>query len=142
MNDTISLLEDVDSGCKMAIESISRIESYGMAGKFSRVIEHYKYKYMELQKQADNLLRQHGAFGKTPGVMAAAVARVTTGVRMLARDSHNQAAKIMMDGCNIGIQTIGESINRYKQASGESVGLAKSLIQAQENLMCDLKQFL
>lgn len=142
MNDTISLLEEVDSGCKMAIDSMNRIGSYGMDGKLSRIIEQYKYKHMELQKQADRLLRENGAAGKEPGVMAAAMARMTAGVKMFVRDDNNQVAKIMMNGCNTGIQSIAESINKYGQASKESVGLAKSLIQAEEDFMCDLKQFL
>lgn len=142
MNDTISLLEEVDSGCKMAIDSMNRIGSYGMDGKLSRIIEQYKYKHMELQKQADRLLRENGAAGKEPGVMAAAMARMTAGVKMFVRDDNNQVAKIMMNGCNTGIQSIAESINKYAQASKESVGLAKSLIQAEEDFMCDLKQFL
>lgn len=142
MNDTIYLLEEVDSGCKMAVDSMNRIGSYSMSGKLSRVIDHYKYKHMELQKQADDLLRQNGAPGKEPGVMAAAMARMTTEVKMFMKEDNNQAAKIMMNGCNVGIQSIAESINKYKQASKESVGLAKSLIQAEENFMCDLKQFL
>ena len=142
MNDTINLLEEVDSGCKMAIDSMNRISSYGMDGKLSRVIENYKYKHMELQKQADDMLRQNGASGKEPGVMSAIMARVTAGVKMFVRDDNNQVAKIMMDGCNMGIQSIAESINKYKQASKESIGLAKSLIKAEEDFMCDLKQFL
>ena len=142
MSDTISLLEEVDSGCKMAIDSMNRIGSYGMDGKLSHVIDHYKYKHMELQKQADGMLRQNGAAGKEPGVMAVAMARMTTGVKMFVKDDNNQVAKIMMDGCNMGIQSIAESINKYKQASKESVGLAKSLIKAEEDFMCDLKQFL
>lgn len=142
MNDTISLLEEVDSGCKMAIDSMNRIGIYGMDGKLSSVIDHYKYKHMELQKQADDMLRQNGAAGKEPGVMAATMARVTAGVKMFVRDDNNQVAKIMMDGCNMGIQSIAESINKYKQASKESIGLAKSLIKAEEDFMCDLKQFL
>lgn len=142
MSDTISLLGEVYSGCKMAIDSMNRISSYSMDGKLSRVIDHYKYKHMELQKQADGMLRQSGAAGKEPGAMAAAMARMTAGVKMFVKDDDNQVAKIMMNGCNTGIQSIAESINKYKQASKESIGLAKSLIKAEEDFMCDLKQFL
>ena len=88
------------------------------------------------------MLRQSGAAGKEPGAMAAAMARMTAGVKMFVKDDDNQVAKIMMNGCNTGIQSIAESINKYKQASKESIGLAKSLIKAEEDFMCDLKQFL
>lgn len=142
MNDTVRLLEEVDYGCKMAINSMNRISDYGMDGKLAYVIDHYKYKHMELQKQAADLLRRNGAKEKDPGVMASTMAKVTTEVKMFMRDDNTQVAKIMMNGCNMGIQSIAENINKYKQASKESIGLAKSLVRAEEDFMSDLKQFL
>lgn len=142
MSDTVSLLEEVDYGCKMAINSMNRIGNYGMDGKLSHVIDHYKYKHIELQKQAADLLRQNGAKEKEPGIMASTMARVTTEVKMFMRADNTQVAKIMMDGCNMGIQSIAEQINKWKSASRESVGLAKSLIKTEEDFMSDLKQFL
>lgn len=142
MNDTISLLEEVDYGCKMAVESMERVAGYGTDAKLSHMIDHYKYKHMELQKQTAQLLHRSGAKEKEPGMMVSAMARVTTEVKMLMRMDSTQAAKILMDGCNMGIQSIGEQISRYAAASGESVGLAKCLIKTEEDFMCDLKQFL
>lgn len=142
MNDTVRLLEEVDYGCKMAINSMNRISDYGMNGKLAHVIDHYKYKHMELQKQAADLLCRNGAKEKDPGVMASTMAKVTTEVKMFMRDDNTQVAKIMMNGCNMGIQSIAENINKYKQASKESIGLAKSLVRAEEDFMSDLKQFL
>ena len=52
MNDTCKLLEEVDSGCKMAINSMNRITSYKMDEKLAHLIDNYKYKHMELEKQA------------------------------------------------------------------------------------------
>lgn len=142
MNDTVRLLGEVDYGCKMAINSMNRISDYGMDQKLSHVIDHYKYKHLELQKHAADLLRQNGASQKDPGMMVSTMAKVTTEVKMFMRDDNTQVAKILMDGCNMGIQSISEHINQYKQASKESVGLAKSLVRAEEDFMCDLKQFL
>ena len=55
---------------------------------------------------------------------------------------NNQIAKIMMNGCNMGIQSISEDINKYSNASSESVSLAKKLVKAEENFMRDLERFL
>lgn len=142
MDDTCKLLEEVDSGCKMAINSMNRITSYEMDQKLAHMIDSYKYKHMELQKQAAQMLQENGRPEKEPGMMAATMASMTTNVKMFWKDDKNQVAKIMMDGCNMGIQSIAEQINKCKQASKESIGLAKNLIQTEENLMCDLKQFL
>ena len=58
------------------------------------------------------------------------------------KDDNNQIAKIMMNGCNMGIQSISEDINKYSNASSESVSLAKKLVKAEENFMRDLERFL
>lgn len=142
MNDTVRLLEEVDYGCKMAINSINRICDYEMNGKLSHVLDHYKYKHMELQKQAADLLGQNGGHEKDPGMMVSTMAKMTTEVKMWMRRDDNQVAKIMMNGCNMGIQSISEQINHYQAASGESVALAKALVRTEEDFMCDLKQFL
>ena len=97
---------------------------------------------MELEKQAAELLRANGRPEKEPSMMAATMSNMTTNMKMLWKDDNNQVAKIMMDGCNMGIQSIAEQINQCKQASKESIGLAKNLIETEENFMCDLKKFL
>lgn len=142
MNDTCKLLEEVDSGCKMAINSMNRITSYKMDEKLAHLIDSYKYKHMELEKQAAELLRANGRPEKEPSMMAATMSNMTTNMKMFWKDDNNQVAKIMMDGCNMGIQSIAEQINQCTQASKESIGLAKNLIETEENFMCDLKKFL
>ena len=60
----------------------------------------------------------------------------------MMREDNHQAAKILMDGCNMGIQSLSEYINKYKAASKESISIAKSLIKTEEDFMCDLKKFI
>ena len=48
----------------------------------------------------------------------------------------------MMDGCNMGIQSIGKFLNEYEEASSESRSLAKKLLHMDEQLMKELKPFL
>lgn len=142
MDDTCTLLKEVDSGCKMAINSMNQITGYEMEPKLEHLINHYKYKHMEIQKQAAEMLYKDGHSEKEPGMMASAMSKVSTDMKMFMKDDHTQVAKIMMDGCNMGIQSIAENINKCTQASKESIGLAKNLIRTEEDFMCDLKQFL
>ena len=48
----------------------------------------------------------------------------------------------MMDGCNMGIQSVSEYLNQYPQASQESKSLAKKLVETEEMFMKELKKFL
>ncbi len=74
--------------------------------------------------------------------MASAFSWLSTEMKMMFKDDNNQIAKIMMNGCNMGIQSISEDINKYSNASSESVSLAKKLVKAEENFMRDLERFL
>ena len=58
------------------------------------------------------------------------------------KNSDNQIAKVLMDGCNMGIQSIGEYMNEYTGASEEAKKIAKKLVKLEENFMSDLKKFL
>ena len=48
-DDTIKLLKEVDSGCKMAIDSIDRMEGFHMGPDMAHVTECYKQKHQALQ---------------------------------------------------------------------------------------------
>ena len=44
----------------------------------------------------------------------------------------------MIDGCNMGIKSVSEYINKYKTASAESMDLAKKLVKTEQEFMNDL----
>ena len=48
----------------------------------------------------------------------------------------------MMDGCNMGIQSVGKFLNQYDQATKESRRLAEKLLQDEEDFMGKLREFL
>lgn len=141
-DDTIKLLQEVDSGCKMAMESIEQIGAFNTSSELAHVAECYRQKHQEILSNVKNQLREYHEFGKEPGVVAAAMSKTTTQVKMMLREDSHQAAKILMDGCNMGIQSVSEYLNKYKMASKESIAAAKDLIRTEEDFMCDLKKFL
>lgn len=141
-DDTIKLLKEVDAGCKMAIDSIDRMENFHMGPDMAHMTECYKQKHQALQQKVTTMLHGFGETGKEPSAMASAMSKTTTQFKMFMREDNHQAAKILMDGCNMGIQSVAEYINKYKAASSESISVAKSLIQTEEDFMCDLKKFL
>ena len=74
--------------------------------------------------------------------MAAAMSWISTEMKMLMREDSTQIAKIIMDGCNMGIQSVSEYVNKNKLASDDSIRLAKNLIKTEEDLMEEMKKFL
>ena len=84
----------------------------------------------DLEQEASGLLNKYGRNEQDPQKMASAFSWLSTEMKMMFKDDNNQIAKIMMNGCNMGIQSISEDINKYSNASSESVSLAKKLVKA------------
>ena len=75
-------------------------------------------------------------------LMASAFSKLTTEMKLMMKDDSSQVAKLVMDGCNMGIQTLGGYINEYKNASGQSMNLARDIVRTEESLMKDVQKFL
>lgn len=59
-DDTIKLLKEVDAGCKMAIDSIDRMEGFHMGLSMAHMTECYKQKHQALQQEVTKMLHDHG----------------------------------------------------------------------------------
>ncbi|MCI9051571.1 MAG: hypothetical protein HFI05_06520 [Lachnospiraceae bacterium] len=140
--DTRKLLEECNSGCKMALGSMKQVKEYIQDEKLKKIVESYKQKHEQLEIESSNLLKGAGNSEKEPGVMASMFSWFTTEMKLMIEDDGHQIAKLMMDGCNMGIQSISEYQNKYKEASKEATELAKKLVKTEENFMQEMKQFL
>ncbi len=140
--DTIQLLKEIDSGCFMAINSLHQMEEYDMSKEQHDVLTRYVGRHDDIQKEASLLLHRNNETDKQPGMMASAMSWLTTEMKMMMHNEASQIAKIMMNGCNMGIQTIKENITKYKTASEEAVKLAQKLIKVEEEMWKDSLSFI
>lgn len=140
--ETIELLKEVDSGCLMAINSFQQLEEYQMPQGLYELIAKYKSKHAEIQKEASKFLHEYNETDKQPGMMASAMSWMTTEMKMMVREDGTQITKIIMNGCNMGIQQIGEKMHHYENASEESKKLADKLIKTEEELLSEIKEYL
>lgn len=140
--DSIQLLKEIDSGCLMAINSLHQMEEYDMPKEQHDMLTKYIDKHDELQKEASTLLHHNDETDKQPGMMASAMSWLTTEIKLMLHDDSTQIAKIMMNGCNMGIQSIAEHVTLYKEASEEAVKLAKKLIKVEEDMFKEAEAFL
>ena len=139
---TQHLLEECNSGCKMAIRSMDQVLEYVVDEKLEQVIETCKYAHEQLEEESGKLLEECGKEEKEPGMIATAFSWISTETKLVMKNSDNQIAKVLMDGCNMGIQSIGEYMNEYTGASEEAKKIAKKLVKLEEDFMSDLKKFL
>lgn len=139
---TRSLLKECSAGCKMAINSMDQVREYIRDKELKKVTDQFDKKHKELEEEAAKLLEEAGEQEKEPGAVVSAFSRITAEMKLMLKDDSSQIAKLLMDGCNMGIQSIGKYINEYSGASRESRTIADKLVKTEEDYMAKLKQFL
>ena len=139
---TRGLLRECSLGCKMAINSFNQMRDYVKNEELKELMDTYDKKHKAYEEKAAKMLIEDGSKEKEPGMMASAFSKMTTEMKLMMKDDSSQVAKLVMDGCNMGIQTLGGYINEYKNASGQSMNLAKDIVRTEESLMKDMQKFL
>lgn len=136
------LLQECNSGCKMALNSLDQVCAYVVDDKLKSVMLTYKEKHELLEQRSTELLLACGKCEKEPGKMAAVFSHMTAEVKLMMNNDNHEIAKLMMNGCNMGIQSISTCRNDYPDASKGVMNLAEDLIKIEEDFMKDLKQFM
>lgn len=142
MDNTVELLRECDAGCKIAVMNINHVCEYVKDNELKCVLASYRDEHERLDSQICEALKEESAGEKDPSLMARAMSWINTDIKMMTGDVDKQIAKLMMDGSNMGIQTVSENVSKYGDADKESVGYAKKLITIEEHFMRDMKKFL
>ncbi len=128
--------------CKMAINSMDRLKDFLMNADLDQTVTTYREQHKKLEEESRELLKKMGEEEQQPDRIASAFSWITTEMKMLIKDDSTQAAKILMNGCNMGIQSISECMNKCPEASHDSISVAKKLVKCEEKFMEDLKKYL
>lgn len=139
--DTIELLKECSSGCKMAINSIRQVREYAKDNRLAALLNDYADRHNELQQETAALLGEYHKVDEEPSAMARVCSWMDIEMKMLLEADSHQIAKLMMDGCNMGIQSVCEYINKYKAASDKSVEIAHKLVETEEKFMEEMQAF-
>ena len=110
-HDSVLLLQDCIAGCKMALESMDDIREHTDDKQLRELIDKYYDEHTRLSVDCRDMLDKAGADIKEPGVFAKMAAKLQTAMKMAVNDDQSQAAKLLTEGCNMGIETISGSLN-------------------------------
>lgn len=139
---TRKLLEECCIGCRMAVESFEQIKEYVKDTEFRKLINDYTEKHRRLEDEAASYLKGAGIEAKSPGIMASAMSWFTTEIKLAFNSDNLQIARLLIDGCTMGIKTLGEKVNQYDKADKKATDLADRIIRTEESLLKELKDFL
>ncbi len=138
---TRKLLQECNSGEKMAINSMNQVLEYVEGEKLRQLINKYKRKHENLERECEKLLAQCGEEGKEPGIMAAAFSNISTTMKLALNERDSKIAEIMLDGCNMGIKSVCKYQNQFTDVSKESKSHAETLVRTEEEFMKELKGY-
>lgn len=140
--DTIRLLRECDAGVEMGVHSLEDVLDEVENEQFRKRLKQSKEDHLALKKEVESLLHRCHDEGKTPGKMVKKMASMKAQLKMMGDDPDAAAAELVTDGCNIGIKSLNQYLNRYTAASEESKDIAKKLIHLEEKLETQIRDFL
>ena len=140
--DTIKLLRECDAGIKMGTASIDDVLGYVKNDSFRTYLAECKQEHNKLQDEVQVLLDKYKDDGKDPNPMAKGMSQIKTNMKLGLNESDETIADLMTDGCNMGVKSLNRYLNQYKAADEVSKDITKRLINLEEKLTTDIRQFL
>ena len=140
--DTVKLLRECDAGIKMGVSSIEDVLKYVESSTFEQRLTKCKDEHDKLADEVVSLLEKYGDDGKNPNPIAKGMSKMKTTMRLGINESDNIIADLMTDGCNMGVKSLNRYLNQYKAADEVSKDITKRLINLEEKLAIDIREFL
>ena len=140
--DTVKLLRECDAGVKMGVASIDDVLSHVSDDRFQRKLTQCKQEHEQLKDEITQLLHRYQDQGKNPNPVAKGMSWMKTNVKLGIEHTDATVADLMTDGCNMGIKSLNRYLNQYKAADEVSKDITKRLINLEEQLAVDIRQYL
>ena len=140
--DTIKLLRECDAGVKMGISSIEDVVEHVKKEAFRKKLTECRQEHEDLQIKILQELEKYRDDGKNPNPIAKGMSWMKTNMKLSMEESDATIADLMTDGCNMGVKSLNRYLNQYKAADEVSKDMAKRLINLEEQLAVDIRQYL
>ena len=140
--DTIKLLRECDAGTKMGITSIDDVLDRVTGKSLHHKLSVCKSEHEKLQGEIQEQLGRFQDQGKSPNPIAKGMSWMKTNMKLSMEESDATIADLMTDGCNMGVKSLNRYLNQYKAADEVSKDITKRLINLEEKLTVDIREFL
>ena len=141
-SDTIKLLRECDAGIKMGVKSIDEVLGYVRGDRLKKYLTDCKAEHDKLNDEITELLDKYHDDGKDPNPIAKGMSTMKTGMKLAMNESDHTIADLITDGCNMGVKSLNRYLNQYKAADEVSKDITKRLINLEEQLAIEIRQFL
>lgn len=141
-DDTIQLLKECNSGIKMGISSIEDVLPMVKSEDLKSKLEKSKIRHESLEQETKNILNDYDDAGKEPNVFAKAGSWLKTNMKMAMNPDDATISDLMTDGCNMGIKSLNRYLNQYEAAEEKVKDITKKLINLEQDLLVDVRDYL
>ena len=140
--DTIKLLRECDAGVRMGVSSIDDVLEYTDDDSLKQYLSECKKDHKQLEKEIRAELDRFGDEGKSPNPIAKGMSWLKTNAELAFNESDETVASLITDGCNMGVKSLNKYLNQYEAADEKSKDITKKLINLEERLAVDIRQYL
>ena len=140
--DTIRLLRECDAGVKMGVDSINEVMDYVHSDKLKQILADCKHDHVVLNDEIQSMLDEYGDGGKEPNPIAKGMSWMKTNAMLVMNESDSTIADLMTDGCNMGVKSLHKYLNQYEAAEEKAKRITKRLINIEEELAIDIREYL
>ncbi len=140
--DTVKLLRECDAGIKMGVSSIDDVLKYVKSDKLKEYLTDCKEEHRILDKELQELLDKYRDEGKNPNPIAKGMSWMKTNMKISMEESDHTIADLITDGCNMGVKSLNRYLNQYEAADEVSKDICKRLINLEEKLAIQMREFL
>lgn len=140
--DSIKLLQECDAGVKMGIESIDEVMDKVSSSDLKALLKESREHHEKIENEICELLRKYKAGGKDPNPVAKGMSWMKTTIKVGMDNRDSVIADLITDGANMGVKSLNEYLNQYKDAEPEVQKICRKMIDIEDKLEKELRKFL
>ena len=139
---TVDILKECDSGVKMALASLDDVGEHVQQSELRAILNTTRAQHQLVGREVQSLLQEYGGKEKDPSGVARKMSAVMTKTKLGLDKSDAACAKVLLEGCDMGVQSLHHYLNRYRGAEVPARALCRTLVAIEEQLSRDMRNFL
>lgn len=140
--DTVKLLRECDAGVKMGVAAIDDVIDHVKSKELKKYLSDCKDEHEKLRFEIETELDKFSDEGKDPNPIAKGMSEIKTNFKLGINESDETIADLITDGCNMGVKSLNRYLNEYEAADEFTKDITKRLINLEERLAIDIRQYL
>ena len=142
MDTNCYVLNEINKGIKMGMDSISNISEKVQDDRFKQDLKYQYDQYNKILNKVNNELTNYDDFPKELNPMQKAMGWMSVEFNTMTDQSNSKIAEMMIKGTNMGIIEGVKLLNQNPDADENVKNIVNGFVQFQENTIEQLKKYL